>query len=427
MNTHTETRRWHAALAFVATLLVPPALGAEDAMQGVPPSAESQVTLENYRQPPFSRWAFRNMGAPTHTVVLPRSGDVHRFGRKPQPDWDSGAFDQVFADNHADGVVVIRGNDIVHERYFHDFGPHDHHIWFSMTKSLVSAAFGNLLAAGSVDLESSPGDIVPELADSGFGRTTVQQVLNHTTAIDFQENYTDPKSDFFRYYAPALGMGWLPGAADAKPGKTKIYGVHDFLANFIKPDKRLSPGEAFDYNSANADALGWMAARVSGKPLDDFLLETIWSKLGTEHDGFIVVDRAYMPVATGGMNSTLRDAARFGVMMRDGGAFNGRQVVPRIWVDRTLQLNRELVANMSSNQKYSNDPWIAYHNMWWVLNANPGEYCAVGIHGQVIYINRTANTVMAWFSSQPTASSANNPTFHAKLAAARDLARKLSN
>jgi len=80
---------------------------------------------------------------------------------------------------------------------------------------------------------------------------------------------------------------------------------------------------------------------------------------------------------------------------------------------------------MSANRKYQGDPWIAYHNMWWVLNANPGEYCAVGIHGQVIYINRAADTVMAWFSSQPTASSAGNPTFHAKLAAARNLARQL--
>ena len=395
-------------------------------MQGVPPSHDSQVTFANYRTPPFSRWAFRNMGAPTHTIVIPRAGDIHSFGRSSIPDWNAADFDRVFEQNHADGVVVIQGGDILHERYFHAFGPHQQHIWFSMTKSLVSAAFGSLLVRGEVDLDSSPASAVPELRDSGFARTTVQQVLNHTTAIDFRENYTDEDSDFFRYYAPALGMAWLPGAADAQPGKTKIYGVHDFLAEFIEPDPKREPGEAFDYNSANADTLGWIAARISGKPLDRFIHDTIWSKLGTEHDASIVVDRAYMPVATGGMNSTLRDAARFGVMIRDGGRFNGQQVVPEVWVDRILRLDRQLVANMAANEKYAQDPWIAYHNMWWVLNANPGEFCAVGIHGQVIYINRGADTVMAWFSSQPVASSANNPTFHAKLEAARALARRLA-
>ena len=397
----------------------------QEAMQGVPPERGSQATFQNYRQQPFSRWTFRNMGAPTHVVMIPRAGDIHRFERGSISAFDLDAFDEIFESNYADGVIVIQGNRILHERYFHAFGPHDHHIWFSMTKSLLSAAFGKLLVEGTVDLEGSPAEVVPELGKSGFARTTVQQVLNHTTAIDFQENYTDGKSDFMRYYAPALGMAWLPGAADAKPEDTEIYGVHDFLAKFIRADKRTAPDDAFDYNSANADVLGWITARASGQALDDYLAETIWSKLGAEHDAYMVVDRAYMPVATGGMNSTLRDAARFGMMMRDNGSFNGEQVVPAVWVDRILRLNRQLVTNMAANAKYAGDPWIAYHNMWWVLNANPGEFCAVGIHGQVIYINRTANTVMAWFSSQPTASSAQNPTFHAKLKAARELAGTL--
>lgn len=397
----------------------------QEAMRGVPPERESQATFQNYRQQPFSRWTFRNMGAPTHVVMIPRAGEIHRFDRGVISGRDMEAFDDIFERNYADGVIVIQGNRILHERYFHDFGPHDQHIWFSMTKSLLSAAFGRLLVEGTVDLEGSPAEVVPELGESGFARTTVQQVLNHSTAIDFRENYTDSKSDFMRHYAPALGMAYLSGAGDAKPEDTEIYGVHDFLAKFIRADERIAPGDAFDYNSANADVLGWITARASGNALDDYLAKTIWSKLGTEHDAYIVVDRAYMPVATGGMNSTLRDAARFGMMMRDNGRFNGEQVVPAVWVDRILRLNRQLVGNMAANAKYAGDPWIAYHNMWWVLNANPGEFCAVGIHGQVIYINRTANTVMAWFSSQPTASSAQNPTFHDKLKAARELAGTL--
>ena len=87
----------------------------------------------------------------------------------------------------------------------------------------------------------------------------------------------------------------------------------------------------------------------------------------------IAVDRAYVPVATGGMNSTLRDAARFGMLVRDRGAFNGEQVIPASWVDATLELDVRLRANMAANPKYSDDPWIAYHNMWWVLDDKTGE------------------------------------------------------
>jgi hypothetical protein len=138
-----------------------------------------------------------------------------------------------------------------------------------------------------------------------------------------------------------------------------------------------------------------------------------------------VVDRAYTPVAAGGMNTTTRDAARYGMLIRDRGVFGGRQILPAFWIDAIVDIDDRHVANMSANVKYRDDPWQAYHNMWWILDADKGEFCAVGIHGQVIYINRNTDSVMVWFSSQPRASAAGNETFHSKLRAARQLANRL--
>jgi CubicO group peptidase (beta-lactamase class C family) len=404
-------------------------------MDGVPPTRDSQVSLRNYRDYSMSKWAFRNAGAPLHVVMIPRQGDIATLGenmdsslgnRKGLIESDASlSFDQIFEKNDADGLVVVKGNEIVHQRYFGEFNAHAQHIWFSMTKSLVSTAFGLLVEQGKVDLTDSPAKYIPELKGSGFARVTIQNVLDMASAIDFKENYTDPNSDFATRYAPALSMGFLPGAADADPAETKIYGVHDFVSQYIKADTSLNPGDVFDYNSSNADVLGWLIARISGTSLQDFIQTNIWAKIGAEHDAYIAVDRAFMPVATGGMNSTTRDAARFGMLIRDRGAFNGQQVIPAKWIDASLDTTKQQQSNMLANQKYSNDPWAAYHNMWWILDESKGEYCAVGIHGQVIYINRAADTVMVWFSSQAGASSANNPTFHDKLTAARELAKSL--
>jgi CubicO group peptidase (beta-lactamase class C family) len=409
---------------------------AVEPMQGVPASRESQVTMANYRDYPMSMWSFRNAGTVLNTVVVPREGDIRPLPGPLRPELGESmvtgpagqqlGFDALFAANYADAVLVMQGSRLLHEAYFHDFTQRSHHIWFSMTKSLVSAVFGLLVAEGKVELDASPAKYIPELKGSGFERVTIQQVLDHATAIDFRENYTDQESDFFRFYAPALNMGWMPGAADVRPDDAEIYGVQDFLVHFIKPDPALAPGDAFDYNSSNADVLGWLIARISGQSLQDFVQQNLWAKLGTEHDAFLVVDRALVPVATGGMNTTLRDAARFGMMIRDRGEFAGQQVIPAPWVDATLAVDDKLRANMAANPKYGEEPWSAYHNMWWILDEQAGEYCAVGIHGQVIYINRSADTVMVWFSSQPVASAARNPEFRAKLQAARELAVSLT-
>ena len=330
-------------------------------MQGVPPTSETQVTMKNFRDFPMSRWAFHNAGAPLNVVMIPRQGEIHPLPGPLRPELGDReftdlhgrklTFDALFKANYADGVVIVQGSRLLHERYFHGFNPHAQHIWFSMTKSLASAAFGLLVAEGKVDLQASPANYIPELKGSGFERVTIQQVLDHATAIDFKENYTDFSSDFFRFYAPALNLAWLPGAADVQPGETEIYGVHDFLARFIKPDTTLQPGEAFDYNSSNADLLGWLIARISGQSFQDYVQQHIWSRLGAEHDAFIAVDRAYMPVVTGGMNTTLRDAARFGMMIRDRGQVRGEQIIPADWVDATLQIDDQLRANMAANPK----------------------------------------------------------------------------
>lgn len=404
-------------------------------MDGAPPSRESQVTFKNYSQYPFNRWAFHNISAPFNMLTIPRQGNVSMLDQKDRAELGkleltdgfgkTRTVDHILANNDTDGFVVLRDNEVLFERYYGDMNRHDHHIWFSATKSLVSTALGILVEDGKIKLSDSPVKYIPELKGSGFERTTIQNVLNHSSAIDFKENYTDESSDFLKYYGPALNLVYVPGGRDAQPENTDIYGVHDFLEKFIGEDKTLQPGEEFDYNSANADVAGWLVARVSGMPLHDFLQEKIWSKLGAEHDALIAVDRAYMPVATGGMSTTLRDAARFGQMILNQGRVNGEQVIPANWVDQSLRISAKDKLKMKNNAKYQENSWSAYKNMWWIIDGEQGEYAAVGIHGQVIYINRSANVVIAYFSSQPVASASRNPQFQSKLFAAQKIAAHL--
>ncbi len=403
-----------------------------DVMQGFPPLRESQVTFANYMQLPFSTWGFRNAESTTHTAMLPRGGDLPELNISPSDNFsgrivqdasgDELSLDKLLEKYCADGFLVLQGDTIAYEAYWNGFSEHQRHIWFSMTKSLVSAAFGVLMDEHDIDLNASPAEYIGELKHSGFERTTIQQVLNHASAIAFKENYVDPDSEFLQYYAPALGMAYLPGAQDVQPVDAEIYGVHDFLAKFIKEEAGKEPGLVFEYNSANADLIGWMIARLSDMPLQDFIADRIWSNLGTYHDAALVVDRAYMPVATGGMLSTLRDAALFGRLILNRGKANGRQILPAHWVDETLKVDDVDRKRFSNNDLYQNEAWKYYKNMWWILDADRGEYAAVGVHGQVIYINRSTEIVIAQFSSQPNASQVGSVEFRSKLSAMRQIA-----
>ena len=407
----------------------------QSVMEGTPPTRDSQATMKNYRDYPFSGWTFQNMGAPLNIVMIPRGGDIaelnqpsnQALGKKIFID-KTGAemtLEDLFKVHFARGMILIQDDKVLYEKYFDGFGPHKQHIWFSMSKSLASAALGILVEQGKIDVKKSPAHYIPELKNSGFERVTIQNLLDMATSIDFKETYTDMTSDFALKYAVAMNMGWLPGARDAQPESTEIYGVHDFLSKYVKPNKELEPGTDFDYNSSNADVIGWLISRVSDQPYEQFISEQIWSKLGMEHDAYFTVDRAFMPVVTGGMNSTLRDAARFAVMIRDEGRVKNKQLIPSEWINSALNIDEKLKSHMTANPKYGEESWEAYHNMWWILDGEKGEFCATGIHGQVIYINRSKNTVMVWFSNQPGAAAPKNINYQSKLNAARSLVNSL--
>jgi len=404
-------------------------------MVGVPPTSESQVTFANYLTYPNSKWSFNHAGAPLNVVMVQRGGQINFFKENPLPNLSKKVihldkqrkqtFETVFTENETDGIVILKNNEIKYEKYWNYGDRERQHIWFSATKSLVSAALGILVAQGKIDLNASPVKYIPELKNSGFSRTSIQNVLNHRSSIDFKENYTDYNSNFIKYYAPALNMAGMPGARDVQPNKDIIYGVHDFLTKYIKADKHSTPGDMFDYNSVNADVIGWLITRVSGMSLNDFIQKNIWSKLQVEHDAFMVADRAYMPVATAGMNSTARDAARFGSLIMNDGLYNGQQIIPKNWIEKITHISPLDMKRMQENKKYQGETWQAYKNMWWVLDAQQGEFAAVGVYGQVIYINKAKNVVAAYFSSQPKATAANNQMFRDKLTAIRQVASDL--
>ncbi len=124
-----------------------------------------------------------------------------------------------------------------------------------------------------------------------------------------------------------------------------------------------------------------------------------------------------MGVATSAMNTNLHDAALFGALMLNRCNIDGKQILPAQWIDEALKLTAADKERYAKNDVYlkAGMPWIAYKNFWWILDETKGEYAAIGIQGEVIYINRSANLVIAYFSSQPVASSAGNKNFLAKL------------
>ena len=371
-------------------------------MQGAPPPPERQVRFDDggmYTFPKL-RWAYSNIRrlVPTTNVsrgegpvcVLPRADrdDIDRVRFTPigGDDDDAMSWAQSLAANYTDGIVVLHRGCIVHERYFGALDAQRPHIAWSVTKSFFGLIAASLIAEGRLDPQSAVGTYVPELEGSGLGNATLQQVLDMTSSIHYSEDYTDPEAGIWLH---GRAGGILPRVVD-RPGPASFY---EFLATLRQDGPH---GQAFAYKTVNTDVLGWVLRRVTGLPLGELLQQRIWSQLGAEQDGHLMVDSSGTEFAGGGFNCCLRDLARFGELLRNDGFWNGRQIVPTAAID---DIRNGADPAHFAQAGYLTLPGASYRDMWWVTHNEHGAYCARGIHGQGVYIDPTAEMVIARFAS----------------------------
>jgi len=137
--------------------------------------------------------------------------------------------------------------------------------------------------------------------------------------------------------------------------------------------------------------------------------------MGAEQDAYLTVDSTGTPFAGGGLNTGLRDLARFGEMIRNGGKFNGQRIVPATAVN---DIRRGGDRDDFAKAGYTLLNGWSYRNMWWVTHNEHGAFTARGVYGQTIYIDPKAEMVIARYASHPIAGNAaidptSLPAYHA--------------
>ena len=380
-------------------------------MVGAPPPADRTVRFDDgsYFEFPAMRWSVSNfrqlmptvnvsrgLGAPT---ALPRALrkdiDTLRFtplGANQPMTWEAS-----LAASYTDGIVVLHRGRIVYERYFGVLKDDGQHAAMSVTKSVIGTLGAALVAEGRIDPDKTVAHYVPELAASGFGNATLRQVLDMTTGLKYSEDYADPNAEV-----------WAHASAGSPLPKPKDYtGPRSYFEFLQTVQPQGQHGDAFGYRTINTDVLGWVIARVTGRSVSQLLSERIWRRLGAEQDAYFTVDSIGTPFAGGGLNTGLRDLARFGEMLRNNGRFNGQQILPKAVVD-DIRSGGDKAAFAKAG--YALLPGWSYRNMWWVTHNPHGAFMARGVHGQRIYVDPKAEMVVVRYASHPVASnSANDP------------------
>jgi hypothetical protein len=366
-------------------------------MDDLPPPADRLVSLANWRRAPFSAWGFRNVRRLIPTADIAASGDAVGFkslleqighigfvgyGDKPT------TVDQELRDTRTDALVVLRRGRIATEWYGDGMSATTPHIVFSVSKSICGTLGGILAGRGLLDPSDRVTDYIPELASSVYANCTIRHLLDMSVGIAFNEDYEDPQGDVVRY---RHATGWDPLPVGEAP-----IDLRSFLA--LQKADGQKHGELLHYVSTNTDALGWVYERACDQAYADIVSEYLWKPLGAERDAYITVDARGAMRAAGGVCVTPRDLARFGEMIRLRGVAGGRQVVPGAWID-DINISGDPRA-WARSELAEMFPQASYRSNWYRIDRSNGVLCAIGIHGQWIYIHPGAELVIVRMASE---------------------------
>ena len=327
---------------------------------------------------------FRSMDTLFTTRTVARSGAVWELPRNDHAldfsyAWNGATYaaPDFLERTYTNALLVLKDGRIVSEIYRNNTDPTSRFIGWSMTKSLTSVLIGCALEDGRIaSLDMPISDYLPELNGGAYEGVSIRHVMQMRSGVDYQERY-----DFAN-----------PGTAASNHIAALVRNTARF-ADVARTLPRLHPpGEVFQYKTIDTAVLGWLVERVTQGSVAAYTEQCIWEPLGAEADGFYIMDGAPgigREFSGAGFNATLRDFARFGQMVLDGGVANGKRIVSEEWIRESTQPHAEESSGRGG-----------YGLQWWTIGGSEA-FAAIGLQGQYIYIDPTTRTVVVKLSYFP--------------------------
>ena len=275
---------------------------------------------------------------------------------------DGSSFEEQLKKNKTVAFLVIQNDTVKYENYFNDYNRESIVASFSMAKSFTSFLAGCAIEDKYINSVDDPVTMyLPDLKADGFEDVTIENLLQMTSGLDFNESYFNPFGHAASFY----------------------YG-RNLEKSTLKLKLKHSPNELTDYVSGNTQLLGLVLDRVlKGKTISQYLEEKLWKKVGMEYEASWSIDKKKDGIEKTFccINARAIDFAKFGRLYLNEGNWNGKQIISKSWVQNSTKLDS------------SNGSDLDYQYQWWIPNQK-GDFIAQGILGQFIFVSPSKNLII---------------------------------
>jgi CubicO group peptidase (beta-lactamase class C family) len=309
-------------------------------------------------------WGLTGCGGPSTTDLeavdyAPRSRDGWSVSTPEEQGLDPDLVAQLYYNasqmENIYGLMVFKNGVLVAEDYWHIGSPGQTVNIHSVTKSINSALVGIALDQGCLtSLDQKMMDFFPELADRITDprkkQITIRQMLQMRAGYPWEES------------TPELF-------------ELLMTGFHG--SDLVDVPLVRDPGSDFAYSNLTSHLLGIIVARACGTDLKSFAQEHLFSPLGIE-PSFWQQDWDGNYLGYSDIHLSAHDMAKFGLLYRNDGEYNGTRIVPAGWVHDSLQVYSENAWKIKVGRNWRDN---GYGYQWWSVRAGDYRYNLAWGHG----------------------------------------------
>jgi CubicO group peptidase (beta-lactamase class C family) len=309
-------------------------------------------------------WCLVGMMSHYHTVYPSR---VVKKSDKPMPLTRAAAepslgLDKFLDENRNTGLLVMRGDTVLAERYRYERKPEHLFASMSMSKTVVAMLVGIALSEKKIgSIDDLAEKYVPDLKGHPYGETPIRHLLTMSSGVKFVEVYNG-NDDIMKLGTAILFQEGPGGAAALDPYRERI----------------APPGQRWSYASSETFVLALVLRGATRENLSDYTSRVLWQPMGAESDAAWNIDPEGNEVGYCCFSATLHDWARLGLLLADGGARDGRQVIPVDWVKAATRPQA---------------PFPGYGYQTWV-SVSDDRFHLRGLRGQAVWVHPATRTVV---------------------------------